>query len=155
MRSSSPLLGLLTFAVWVALEIVAFNLVASWTGGGAAFFLLVMKSVLGVLFVKRVVSRKIFDVLRRGGGGVILEGREATEAFLKGLGGFLLIWPGFVAGLAGLALLTPGVRGLIARRSGERPANPREIDLEAADWRDVPEAPPARIEAAGERRRAE
>ncbi len=41
-----PLPGLLVFALWIAGEIILFNLVAGWTGGGLAFFLLLMKSVL-------------------------------------------------------------------------------------------------------------
>jgi UPF0716 protein FxsA len=137
LRPSSPFLGLAAFAGWIALEIIAFNLVASWTGGGVAFFLLVMKSVVGALVVKRIVSRKILDVLRRGGRTVILEGREATEAWLKGLGGALLIVPGFVSGLAGLALLTPSVRRALASRGGGRAADPRDIDLDSGDWREI------------------
>jgi UPF0716 family protein affecting phage T7 exclusion len=138
-RLSSPLIGLIAFALWIAAEIIAFNLVASWTGGGVAFFLFVMKSVLGVVFVKRLVTRKIFETLRRGGGSFHIEGTAATEAWLKGLGGFLLIFPGFVAGLVGLALLTPSVRRWIARRGAARQANPRDIELSAQEWREVAE----------------
>jgi UPF0716 family protein affecting phage T7 exclusion len=145
LRSSPPLFGLLAFAGWIAIEIVAFNLVASWTGGGVAFFLLVMKSVLGALFVKRLVSRKIIELLRKGGGAVIVEGGAATEALLKGVGGFLLVMPGFAAGLGGLALLTPSVRKLIVSRAGGKHRNPRDIDLEATDWREVPGEPRKRI----------
>jgi UPF0716 family protein affecting phage T7 exclusion len=138
LRFSSPLTGLIAFAAWIAAEIFAFNLVASWTGGGIAFFLFVMKSVLGVVFVKRLVTRKILETLRRGGGSLHVEGPAATEAWLKGLGGFLLIFPGFVAGLVGLALLTPSVRRWLAAR-GARRENPRDIELSAQEWREVSE----------------
>ncbi len=107
MRPLLPLPGLLVFALWIAGEIVLFNLVAGWTGGALAFFLLVMKSVLGVVFVKRALTRKLFDMLRRGGAVYALEGAAATEAWLKGVGAALLVAPGFLTGIGGLALLTP------------------------------------------------
>ncbi len=132
-----PLPGLLVFALWIAGEIILFNLVAGWTGGGLAFFLLVMKSVLGFVFVKRALTRKLFDLLRRGGGVVALEGAAATEGWLKGLGAALLVAPGFVTGLIGLAFLTPSVRRWLVARSGAKPVNPREIQLSAEEWRDV------------------
>jgi UPF0716 family protein affecting phage T7 exclusion len=134
-RTLSPLTGLLAFALWVAAEIVLFNLVASWTGGGLAFFLLVMKSVLGALVVQRAVRRKLFDLMRRG--GVQIDGPEAVIAWIKGLGGFLLIAPGFGAGLLGLALLTPSVQRAIAARSGVKRTSPRDIDLDTGDWREA------------------
>jgi UPF0716 protein FxsA len=142
LRVSSPLVGLLVFAAWIAAEIAAFNLVAAWTGGGIAFFLLVMKTVLGAVFVQRVVKRKLFSLLQRG--AVVLEGAEASETWLKGLGALLMVLPGFVTGLAGLALLTPSVRRALAGRAG-RKANPRDIDLGEGDWREVAEEPRKRV----------
>jgi UPF0716 protein FxsA len=137
LRVFPPLPGLLVFALWIGAEIVVFNLVAGWVGGGFAFFLLVMKSVFGLVFIKRAVTRKLFDILRRRGAGFVLEGASATEAWLKGLGAALLAAPGFVTGLAGLALLTPSVRRWLIARSGARPVNPREIELSADEWRDI------------------
>jgi UPF0716 family protein affecting phage T7 exclusion len=137
LRSFSPLPGLLAFVAWIAAEIIAFNLVASWTGGALAFFLLVMKSVLGAVFVKRAVARKLFDLLRRREGAVILEGAAASEAWFKGLGGALLIAPGFVTGAMGLALLTPSVRRVLLRRGAARMQNPRDIELRAEEWREL------------------
>jgi UPF0716 family protein affecting phage T7 exclusion len=142
-RTLSPLTGLLAFALWVAAEIILFNLVSSWTGGGLAFFLLVMKSVLGALFVQRVVRRKLFDVLRRG--SVRIDGPDAVVAWIKGLGGFLLIAPGFGAGLLGLALLKPSVQRAIAARSGVKRTSPRDIDLEARDWQEAPDPQTPRL----------
>jgi len=129
--------GLVVFALWIGAEILTFNLVAAWTGGGAAFFLLVMKSVLGFVFVKRALTRKLFDLLRRRRAGIALEGSPAVEAWLKALGAALLVAPGFVTGIAGLALLTPSVRRALARRAGAKPVNPREIQLTPEEWRDV------------------
>lgn len=128
--------GIVVFALWIGAEIVAFNLLSAWVGGGLAFFLLVMKSVLGLVFVKRAVARKLFDLMRRRG-GIVLEGAAASEAWLKGLGGALLVAPGFVTGIAGLALLTPSFRRWLVARSGVRPVNPREIELSADEWREV------------------
>jgi UPF0716 family protein affecting phage T7 exclusion len=137
LRSLSPLTGLIAFAAWIAVEIILFNLVASWVGGGLAFFLLVMKSVLGVLFVQRVVRRKIFEVLRKG--AVRIDGPDAVIAWLKGFGGLLLVAPGFGSGLLGLAFLTPSVQRFFAARSGVKRTAPRDIDLESADWREAPD----------------
>jgi UPF0716 family protein affecting phage T7 exclusion len=144
LRPASPLLGLIVFAAWIAAEIMAFNLVAGWTGGSIAFFLFLMKMVVGTIFVTRVIRQKLFSLLKRGG-GVILDGSAATEAWLKGLGGFLLIIPGFLAGVVGLALLTPSVRRWFLRRSASRRQNPREIDLTTRDWTEVPDASAKRI----------
>jgi UPF0716 family protein affecting phage T7 exclusion len=145
LRPASPLFGLIVFAAWIAAEIMAFNLVASWTGGSLAFFLFIMKTVLGTLFVTRVIRQKLFSLLKRGGGGIVLDGTKATETWLKGLGAFLIIIPGFLAGVFGLALLTPSVRRWFVRRSGARAQNPREIDLSAQDWKEVPDASAKRI----------
>jgi UPF0716 family protein affecting phage T7 exclusion len=145
LRRFPPFFGLLAFAAWIAMEIVVFNLVAGWTGGGVAFFLLVMKSVLGAIFVSRVVKQKLFNILRRGGGVIVLDGSAAAEAWLKGLGAFLLIAPGFFAGVAGLALLNRTFRRLIMGRNAGRAENPREIELPAQDWQEIPEGTPKRI----------
>ncbi len=145
LRPASPLFGLIIFATWIAAEIMAFNLVAGWTGGSLAFFLFLMKTVLGALFVTRVIRQKLSGLLRRGGGGIILDGRAASEAWLKGLGGILLIMPGFLAGVAGLALLTPSVRRWFLRRRSTRRQDPREIDLSNRDWKEMPDASPKRI----------
>jgi UPF0716 protein FxsA len=146
-RASPPprIPGLLVFALWVGAEILVFNLVAAAVGGGMAFFLLVMKSVLGLVFVKRAIVRTLLDLMRRRG-AVVLEGAAMTDAWMKALGGALLAAPGFVTGLAGLALLTPSVRHWLARRSrGGRLANPREIELGSQEWREVPRRPPHSI----------
>ncbi|MCA3563531.1 MAG: FxsA family protein [Methylocystis sp.] len=145
MRRFPPFSGLLLFAAWIAIEITVFNLVAGWAGGGIAFFLLVMKSVLGAMFVSRVVKQKLFTILRRGGGAFVLDGSAAAEAWLKGLGALLLIAPGFFAGVVGLALLNPSFRRLLMGRSAGRPRNPREIELPAEEWRDISEGTPKRI----------
>jgi UPF0716 protein FxsA len=143
LRTASPLYGILAFAAWIAAEVAAFNLVASWTGGGVAFFLLVMKSVLGAFFVQRIVRRKLFSVLRQG--SVVLEGADAGVAWLKAIGAVLVIIPGFAAGLAGLALLTPTLQRWLIGRSAARRRNPRDIDLGDADWKEVAEEPKKRI----------
>ncbi len=147
MRPAYPFAGLIAFAAWIAAEIMAFNLVASWTGGGPAFFLLIMKSALGALFVQRTLRRKVLDLLRRG--SVTLDGPDAVKAWVKGIGGLLLVLPGFAAGIIGLALLTPVLQRWIAARSGVRPASPRDIDLAEGDWREMPDEPAKRLHRPG------
>lgn len=144
LRPASPFAGLLAIAGWIAVEILAFNLVASVTGGGVAFFLLVMKSVLGMIFVQRAVRQKLFSMLREG--AVVIEGGSAARAFARAMGGFLLIVPGFAAGLAGLVLMAPPVLDWIGKRAAARDRNPRDIDLGSGDWREVPREPQGRID---------
>jgi UPF0716 family protein affecting phage T7 exclusion len=143
LRPLSPFRGLILFAIWIAAEITLFNLVASWTGGGPAFFLLVMKSVVGALVVQQAVRRKLVELLRRG--AMAVDGPDAVVASIKGLAAFLLIAPGFGAGLLSLALLSPPLQRWITARSGVKRTPPRGVDLSEAEWRETPGAAGPRL----------
>jgi UPF0716 protein FxsA len=75
-----------------------------------------------------------------------LPARQVGDAMLIGLGGLLLLLPGYFSDLIGLLLLMPFVRtmiyGLLARRikvvtPGAAPSrDPRMVDLDQSDWRE-------------------
>jgi UPF0716 family protein affecting phage T7 exclusion len=127
---------MLLFSGWIMAEISIFNLVAGWTGGLMALLLFMLKSVAGFAFVGQLLRRKMKDL---GNIRVVaLDPSQMSTATLKVLGAVLLIIPGFLAGIIGLALLTPSVRSLFAARQKNKYTNPRDIDLQAEDWREVP-----------------
>jgi UPF0716 protein FxsA len=144
LRNRLPL-GLLAFLAWVAIEIVAFQIVASWTGGAVAAFLFIAKPVVGFM----IVGRKIGRVLKASGGFIRMELDDAGagDAMLAALGGFLLIIPGFAAGVAGLALLSQPVRQALARRFGRKRQGPKNFDLESGDWRETSVRAPRKLRA--------
>ena len=108
-----------------------------------AFLLFVLKSLAGFSFVGQMLRRKMMNT--SGFRIVSLEGAAATATSLKIIGALLLVIPGFFAGVVGLALLTPSIRTLITGRVARKMENPREFDLKADDWREIPEFPPKKI----------
>lgn len=131
----------------IVAEIVAFIVVVDWIGAGPAVLLGIGSTLLGAARLKRL-GGAAFTRLR-----AVAEGRVAREdAFvdgaLDGLGGALLILPGFITDAIGLALLAPSCRDWVKHRVGfttgpltgsraERlraAAGPRTIDLETQDW---------------------
>jgi UPF0716 family protein affecting phage T7 exclusion len=128
---------------WMIAEISIFNLVAGWTGGLMAFLLFMLKSVAGFAFVGQLVRRKMQDMSNIR--VVALDPTQMSAATLKILGAVLIIIPGFLAGIIGLALLTPSVRNLFAAGQKRKYANPRDIDLQSEDWREIPPETTKRI----------
>jgi UPF0716 family protein affecting phage T7 exclusion len=134
---------LILLCAWIAAEMSVFNLVSGWTGGLMAFLLFILKSVAGFVFVGKLVRHKMSNVenIRI----VALDASNMSAATLKILGAVLLVIPGFLAGIIGLALLTPSVRSILAKRQSRKYADPRNIDLQAEDWREIPPEPLKRI----------
>ena len=101
----------------VVAEIVAFIAVVDWIGAGPAVLLGIGSTLLGAARLKRL-GGAAFTRLR-----AVAEGRVAREdAFvdgaLDGLGGALLILPGFITDAIGLALLAPSCRDWVKHRVG-------------------------------------
>jgi UPF0716 protein FxsA len=133
-------LGLLA---WPAAEIAAFIVVAMFVGVSAALLLVILTSIAGVL------------VLQHFGGGLARSRASAGQVGIAavnlggtgmafGLGGILLVIPGFISGLLGLLILFPlsrrwllaGCRRLFA--GGRQAANPEIIDLAPNEWQPLP-----------------
>jgi UPF0716 family protein affecting phage T7 exclusion len=74
-----------------------------------------------------------------------LDDAAASDAMLAALGAFLLVIPGFAAGLAGLALFSPSVRQALARRFGRKRQGPKAFDLEPGDWRETSARAPRKL----------
>ncbi len=124
---------------WPAAEIVAFVCIAAAVGFTNAVFLLLLMSLAG-LFVLRHFSG---DVTRFRAAG-IAAAPLGRPGMAPGLGGILLLIPGFVTSVLGLVMLFPvSRRWLLAgcRRvfeAGRRPASPNIIDLAPNEWRPLP-----------------
>jgi UPF0716 protein FxsA len=132
---------------WPAAEFAAFLCVAAAVGFVNAIVLIVMMSAAGLF------------VLRHFGHGQRVEtanGFMAAAAWrgdvAPGLGGVLLLIPGFISSLAGLVVLFPPSRrlllaGLWRLFSAPRkpPAAPGVVDLAPGEWRPLPgdKLPPA------------
>jgi UPF0716 protein FxsA len=123
-------------------EIGAFILVAQWLGLEGAFFLLLATSLLGIAvlwYVGRVVIGRFARLLGERNAAMMEVG---AGGLLTVLGGFLLVLPGFITDTIGLILIIPPVRRWIATRFGSQAgphSQPELIDLEASEWRRLPE----------------
>ena len=129
------------FLILPTAEIGAFILVASWLGLEGAFLLLLLTSLLGIAvlwYVGRVVIQRFARLLGERNAAAIQVG---SAGLLTVLGGFLLVLPGFITDTIGLILIIPPVRRWIAgyfKIPAEKDAQPKLIDLEAGEWRQVP-----------------
>jgi UPF0716 protein FxsA len=127
---------------WPAAEIVAFIVVAAAVGFTNALFLMLLMSFAG-LFVLRHFSGDVARFRTAGSAGVAAAtlGRPGTAL---GVGGILLVIPGYVTSVLGVMILLPlsrrwllaGCRRLFA--GSQRPAAPGIIDLAPDEWRSLP-----------------
>ena len=124
---------------WPVAEIAAFIFVATFVGVPTALLLMILVSIAGLL------------ILRHFGGGVTRLRRSAGHARIAGvnlggtgMGGILLVIPGFITGLLGVLTLFPvsrrwllaGCRRLFA--ASRQTAGPEIIDLAPNEWRPLP-----------------
>jgi UPF0716 family protein affecting phage T7 exclusion len=124
---------------WPAVEIVAFVCVSAAVGFANAVFLLLLMSFAG-LFVLRHFSG---DVTRFRAAGIAAAPLDRPR-MAPGLGGILLLIPGFVTSVLGVVMLFPvsrrwllaGCRRVFA--AGRGPAHPDIIDLAPNEWRPLP-----------------
>ena len=134
---------------WPAAEIVAFVGVSAAMGFANAVFLLLLMSLAG-LFVLRHFSGDVTR-LRAAGVAGIVAAPPGRSGMAPGLGGILLLIPGFVTSVLGLVMLFPVSRRWLlagcrrAFEAGRRPAGPNVIDLAPNEWRPLPgpRLPPA------------
>jgi UPF0716 protein FxsA len=125
---------------WPAAEIVTFFCVAAAVGFANAILLVVLMSLAGLL-----VLRHFYGDVRRlqTAGGGFLMASSWGGGLAPGLGGILLVVPGFLASALGIVILLPtsrrwlltGFRRLFATA---RPADPEVVDLAPDEWRPVP-----------------
>jgi hypothetical protein len=131
----------LGLGVWILAETAVYGLISARIGGLLTFLLFVLKPVAGFLFLGQMLKRKFRSLAAKANGGMVIG--SLNGAGLAVLGAILMVVPGFLAGLVGLALLTPSVlgrwggRGPDAGDRASRPMSPKEVDLEAGDWREI------------------
>jgi UPF0716 protein FxsA len=127
---------------WPAAEIVAFFCVAAAVGFANAILLIVLMSLAG-LFVLRHFGSGTRGVRTAGGG--FMAASVWSGGLAPGLGGLLLLIPGFLASALGIVILFPvsrrwllaGFQRLFAA-TARRPADPDVIDLAPDEWRPLP-----------------
>jgi UPF0716 protein FxsA len=128
---------------WPAVEIVAFLCVAAAVGFANAVLVLLLMSFAG-LFVLRHFSGDVTRFRAAGAAGIAAAAPLDRPGMAPGLGGILLLIPGFVTSMLGLVMLFPvSRRWLLAgcRRAfaaGRAPAHPDIIDLAPNEWRPLP-----------------
>jgi UPF0716 family protein affecting phage T7 exclusion len=136
-------LGLLA---WPAVEIVTFFCVVAVIGFANAIILILLMSMAGLFVLRHFSSGTRVETPR---------GFVAASAWRggigPGLGGVLLLIPGFLTSALGVVILFPlsrrwvlaGFQRLFAGRP--QPANPGIIDLAPGEWRPLPgdKLPPA------------
>jgi UPF0716 protein FxsA len=117
------------FLLYVIAEVAAVWAVVSAVGFLATIGLLLAGALLGSWLARREggkAARAFLDTARSGRP----PHAEITNGMLVGLGGMLILLPGFVSDVAGLLLLLPPTRGVVRRawlRRVERraPLSPR------------------------------
>src|SRR5260370_33515591 len=134
---------------WPAVEIVAFVCVAAALGFANAVLLLLLMSFTG-LFVLRHFSGDVTG-FRAAGATRLAAAPLDRSGMAPGLGGILLLIPGFVTSMLGLVMLFPvsrrwllvGCRRVFAAGRGRGP--PAIIDLSPTEGRPppAPRLPPA------------
>ena len=134
---------------WPAVEIVAFACVAAAVGFANAVLLLLLMSFAG-LFVLRHFSGDVAR-LRAAGSAQIAAATLGGPGLAPGLGGILLLIPGFVTSVLGVLILFPLSRRWLlagcrrAMAASRQPTSPGIVDLDPNEWRPLPgpKLPPA------------
>ncbi len=125
---------------WPAAEIVAFFCVAAAVGFANAILLIVLMSLAG-LFILRHFGSGTRRVQTADGG--FMAASAWSGGLAPGLGGLLLLIPGFLASAVGIVILFPVSRRWLLTAfqrlaTARRPADPDVIDLAPNEWRPLP-----------------
>lgn len=136
----------LTFLAVPLIEIALFILIGGAIGVVPTLLGVLLTAIAGAVLIRwQGISllRDLQATLNRGE----LPARQLGDAMLIGLGGLLLLLPGYFSDLIGLLLLIPATRSLIYRllatrfrvvSAGGAPfvRDPNLIDLDDSGWRD-------------------
>lgn len=148
------LILLLAFLAWPFLEIAAFIVIGREIGILPTLATVVGTSVLGAVLLKQQGMAALMAIRREMRHGE-LPPQAIGHAALIGLGGLLLLLPGFVSDIFGILLFLPPVRSLIlaalarnativvvrGRRSG---VGRTVVDLDPEEWHETTPPPPSR-----------
>ena len=140
---------LLSLLLLPLIEIALFVVVGQALGLIPTLLGVVLTGLIGALVLRwqgTAALREMQARLQRGE----MPARAMGDTMLIGLGGLLLLLPGYFTDVVGLLLLLPWTRELIYRllarnlkvvevsTSYRRPGDPELIDLDRGDWRDGP-----------------
>ena len=134
---------------WPAAEILAFVCIAAAVGFTNAILLVLLLSFAG-LFVLRHFSGDVAR-LRAAGSARIAAATLGGPGLAPGLGGILLLIPGFVTSVLGVLILFPLSRRWLlagcrrAMAASRPPPSPDIVDLDPNEWQPLPgpKLPPA------------
>lgn len=136
-----PLLFVFYLSLWIAAELAAFAAAVHLIGFLGAVALCILTSLAGLATLRRVglsaALRLRQAMAARGKGHSVLSKEVLLDGTLAGLGGVLLVLPGFVSDLLGLALAAPSFRFWAASRllQGSKPGKgPALIELAPREW---------------------
>ena len=128
---------------WPLAEVAAFVVVAALVGVSTAFLLMILVSCAGLLVLRHFGGR--LTQLRGTAGRSRVAAISLDETgMMPGLGGILLVIPGFITGVVGVLMLFPlsrrwlvaGCQRLFA--ATPPPAGPGIVDLGPNEWRPLP-----------------
>ena len=102
----------LAVGLWALAELLVFIAVASWIGLGWTILAALVTTALGWVLLARQGVRALTE-LRERARTRQAAGRALGDAGLVGVGGLLMVLPGFLGDLVGLLCLLPGTRGLV------------------------------------------
>jgi UPF0716 protein FxsA len=146
-----PILFVLYLSLWLGAELAAFTAVVHWIGFAGAIAACILTSLAGLATLRRVglsAALRLRQAMTArakdpsGKNQTVLSREAVLDGTLAGLGGVLLILPGFVSDLLGLALAAPSFRFWAADRlrlgkavpgKGQR-RGPALIELASQEW---------------------
>jgi UPF0716 protein FxsA len=126
---------------WPAAEIVAFFCVAAAVGFANALVLIVLMSVAGFLLLRHFGGGRTIQTMQ----GPLRISAWRGPGLAPGLGGILLLIPGFLTSFLAVLILFPVSRrwllagiGRLFAPGPRRPAHSDVIDLAPDEWRPLP-----------------
>jgi UPF0716 protein FxsA len=126
----------LLVGLWALAEVIVLVLVAQWIGVGWTVLATLATSALGWVLLARQGTKALAE-LRERARTRRSAGRELGDAGLIGVGGLLMVLPGFLGDLVGLLCLIPGTRSLMRAALGRLIASRVPVGLR----------PPVRVES--------
>lgn len=131
--------------IWPAAEIATFIIVAALVGTPTALALLILISACGFVVLRRLGTRAVARLRASAPGrrvnGMTLDGAGAAA----GLGGILMVIPGFITGILGFVMIVPASRQwalMVSKRffsAGQRTTDRQIIELAPQEWQHLPD----------------
>jgi UPF0716 protein FxsA len=132
--------------LWPVAEVIAFLLVVWAIGFVPALGLMILTSVAGGLVLRRAGRGQIARIRVAMGEASVAQAAAGPGGLMVGLGGILLLLPGFITDLLGAGLLVGPIRRWLGAAIGRAIGGPGRateaesvVDLAPDEWRAVPD----------------